>query len=142
MPRGKTTESDGLRRSIAALLPPLINAGRALSNHPQINQLYPDYLLTMHWIIRASVPLMEAARERAETMAQDDPVSARLAVYLRGHISEELHHDDWLLDDLEVLGHDRTSTLNKPPSPTVAGLVGAQYYWIFHYHPVALLGYM
>ena len=27
-------------------------------------------------------------------------------------------------------------------SETVAGLVGAQYYWIFHYHPVALLGYI
>jgi hypothetical protein len=24
----------------------------------------------------------------------------------------------------------------------VAALVGAQYYWIVHYHPVALLGYM
>ena len=28
------------------------------------------------------------------------------------------------------------------PSPTVAALVGSQYYWIFHYHPVAFLGFV
>ena len=28
------------------------------------------------------------------------------------------------------------------PSPAVAALVGGQYYWIFHYHPVAFLGYV
>ena len=28
------------------------------------------------------------------------------------------------------------------PSPSVAGLVGSQYYWIHHYHPVAFLGYV
>ena len=31
---------------------------------------------------------------------------------------------------------------NRPPSPTVAALVGAQYYWIEHVHPVGLLGYV
>ena len=30
----------------------------------------------------------------------------------------------------------------RMPSPTVAALVGSQYYWIFHYHPVALLGFV
>jgi hypothetical protein len=28
------------------------------------------------------------------------------------------------------------------PSPTVASLVGAQYYWVLHHHPVAVLGYV
>src|SRR5439155_4317269 len=28
------------------------------------------------------------------------------------------------------------------PSPTVAALVGSQYYWALHCHPVALLGYL
>jgi hypothetical protein len=28
------------------------------------------------------------------------------------------------------------------PSPAVASLVGSQYYWILHYHPVAFLGYV
>jgi len=26
--------------------------------------------------------------------------------------------------------------------PAVAALVGAQYYWVLHHHPVALLGYI
>jgi hypothetical protein len=33
-------------------------------------------------------------------------------------------------------------TLSIRPSANVAALVGAQYYWILHHHPVALLGYM
>ena len=32
--------------------------------------------------------------------------------------------------------------LARPPAPAVAALVGAQYYWMFHFHPVALLGYI
>ena len=28
------------------------------------------------------------------------------------------------------------------PPPSVAGLVGSQYYWILHHHPVAFLGYV
>jgi heme oxygenase-like protein len=28
------------------------------------------------------------------------------------------------------------------PSPAVASLVGAQYYWVLHHHPVAFLGYV
>src|SRR5262249_16460896 len=40
------------------------------------------------------------------------------------------------------LGQTRADILARPPVPTVAALVGAQYYWIFHYHPVALLGYI
>jgi len=32
--------------------------------------------------------------------------------------------------------------LRRLPSPTIAALVGAQYYWVQHVHPVGLLGYM
>ena len=28
------------------------------------------------------------------------------------------------------------------PSPAVAALVGSQYYWLLHHHPVALLGFV
>ena len=41
-----------------------------------------------------------------------------------------------------MLGRPRSDVLARPPSPTVAALVGSQYYWIFHFHPVALLGYI
>jgi Iron-containing redox enzyme len=134
-------ESRRLRQKIELLLPVLTGAGQRLVMHPRIAELYPEYLVTMHWIVRASVPLMEAARARIMTMAKD-PVSAGVTSYLAEHIPEELDHDEWLLKDLEVLGRDRASVLARPPSPTVASLVGAQYYWIFHYHPVALLGHI
>jgi Iron-containing redox enzyme len=135
-------ESDNLRRKIGLLLPELVGAGRRLVEHPRIRELYPEYLVAMHGVIRASVPVMEAARARAEDLAHDDAVCRLLADYLTHHIPEERDHDEWLLDDLEVLGRDRPSVLRKPPSPTIAALVGSQYYWIFHYHPVAVLGYI
>jgi pyrroloquinoline quinone (PQQ) biosynthesis protein C len=85
---------------------------------------------------------MEMGRERAEALADGDAVSAALARYLEEHITEEMNHDEWLLDDLEVVGTAREEVLARPPAPSVAALVGAQYYWILHYHPVALLGYI
>jgi hypothetical protein len=96
----------------------------------------------MHGIIRASVPLMEAALGRARAMAGSDPVAAGTAAYLTRHLPEEIGHDEWLLEDLAVLGCDRSGVLARLPSPTVAALVGCQYYWVLHCHPVALLGYI
>jgi hypothetical protein len=129
-----------LRRKIGLVIPAFVRAGDRLVAHPQVRELYPEYLFASHCVIRASVPLMETARAVAERTA--DPVAAMLAPYLAHHIPEEMHHDEWLLDDLELLGRERSAVLRRPPSPTVAALVGAQYYWIHHYHPVALLGYI
>jgi len=134
--------SERLHRKIGLLLPAALDAGERLMSHPRVRELYPEYLFTSHCVIRASVPLMETGRDRASSLADNDPVSAELAPYLEQHIPEELDHDEWLLDDLEVLGRDRAAILARSPSPTVAALVGAQYYWIHHYHPVALLGYI
>jgi hypothetical protein len=136
------TESGRLRGKIELVLPELTGASRRLVLDPGIAELYSEYLFTVHCIIRASVPLMENARNRAVRLAESDPVCSALARYLEEHIPEERDHDEWALDDLEVLGKDRASILARPPSPTVAAVVGAQYYWILHYHPVALLGYI
>lgn len=134
-----TPESQLLRTKIGFWLPELSEAGRRFVDHPGVRELYPEYLERMHWIVRASVPLMETARTRALEIA--DPVAATVAAYFEKHIDEEVGHDEWLLEDLEALGRDRAAVLVRPPSPTVAGVIGAQYYWILHFHPVALLGY-
>jgi hypothetical protein len=84
---------------------------------------------------------METARARAMAMAGACPVAALLAPYLQDHIADETGHDQWLLEDLEVLGLSRSEVLSRPPAPTVAALVGSQYYWVVHTHPVAFLGY-
>ena len=136
------SSSEFLRWKIGLPLPGLVLVSNELVTHPRARELYPEYLFTSHCVIRASVPLMEAGRQRASAAVGNDPVSALLAPYLEQHIPEELDHDEWLLDDLQVLGRRRSEILARPPSPTVAALVGAQYYWIFHYHPVVLLGYI
>lgn len=134
--------SQRLRRKISLLLPDLAWAGQRLLSHPRLAELYVDYVFTLHALIRASVPLMEAARSRALELAAADPVADGIAVYLEQHIKEEQHHDDWLLEDLTHLDVDIEEFLRRPPSPTVASMVGSQYYWIHHFHPVALLGYI
>lgn len=137
-----TGESARLRRKLEILLPLLVESGRRLWEHPRIRELYPEYLVTMHGVIRASVPLMERALDRSREAAGRDAAAAGLAAYLEHHVDEERGHDDWLLEDLTVLGRSREEVLAVPPSSAVAALVGAQYYWIEHYHPVALLGYI
>lgn len=133
--------SERVRSKIALVLPAFAQAGRRLWLHPDVREIYPEYVFAVHGMIRASVPLMEAARTRALELP-DDPVAAGLAAYLGQHTREEAHHDDWLLDDIERLGFDREDVLSRPPTTTIAAMVGAQYYWIHHYHPVALLGYI
>ena len=131
-----------LRGALGLVSGEALRATARLLDHPRIRELYPEYLVTLHGVVRASVPLMEAARERALALAPGDPVAAGLAGYLDEHIDEERDHDEWLLDDLEVVGVARATVLARIPSPTVAHAVGAQYYWVLHHHPVVLLGWI
>ena len=134
--------AERLRGALGLVFGELVRAGERLLSHPRIRELYPEYLFMCHCVIRASVPLMETTRELARLQAPADPVSAELVDYLGTHIEEERGHDEWLLGDLEIVGVDRSAVLIRPPSPTVASVVGAQYYWALHYHPVALLGWI
>ena len=91
------------------------------------------------------VPLMEAALHRARETVPEDPVAGGLVPYLERHIPEEMHGDEpggATLDDLGALGVEAARLRRDPPAPQVAALIGAQYYWIFHRHPVALLGFL
>lgn len=124
------------------LIAPFAVAYDALVEHPRLRELWPEYLILQHQIIRATVPLTEAALARSEELAGPDALAAPLAAYLEEHVDEELHHDETLLGDLQVLGIDRTHVLERMPSPAVASLVGSQYYWILHHHPVTFLGYI
>ncbi len=141
-PQAATTPSVRLRRKIDLVIQPYAKSCRTLVTHPRLADLRPRFLLTQHQIIRATVPLTEVAAERAEAMAAADPLASGLARYLKEHVEEELGHDDSLLDDLELLGVKRASVLSRMPSPSVASLVGAQYYWIHHHHPIAFLGFV
>jgi hypothetical protein len=120
----------------------LREASKRLWESRDISELYPAMLFCIHSMARASVPLMKAAVDRLRAMTAVDPISVPLIRYFVRQIPQETGHDDWLLEDLEALGCSRAEILARMPPPTIAALVGAQYYWIFHYHPVALLGYI
>lgn len=133
--------SQCLRRKIL-LVSPAPPREYEIWSHPSLRSFYPELMLTVHAIVRASVPLMKAAREQALLLAPADTACAQLVSWLEQHIQEEAHHDEWLLEDLEHLGVSREAALRRIPSPRVAQMVGAQYYWIQHVHPLALLGYI
>lgn len=129
-----------LRCKLELAAPTLVRAMTALWQPAGLAERYLDYLHVMHAVIRASVPLMrEAARACAEL---PDELGAPLGAYFAEHIIEELHHDEWLLADLAAAGRDPERIVSDQPSVAVARLVGPQYYWIRHHHPVGLLGYI
>lgn len=119
--------------------------GRALGDlwrHPDAADRYPRFLVLLHQIMRASVPLMQVALDGARERVGKDPTAPLLASYLSSHIEEEAHHDLWTLEDLESVGFEADAVRIQVPSPELASMVGAQYYWIQHHHPLALLGYI
>lgn len=134
--------ANSVRTKIELVLPGLQATARQLWQSPHLVALYPEYLCSLHAIIRSTVPLMELALERSLQLADHDPVAGGVATYLRRHILEEQGHDEWVREDLAAIGVDPDEPLRRLPSPTVANLVGAQYYWIKHYHPACLLGHI
>lgn len=132
--------AERLRWKIKLVEPELAGATHLLVSDPRVSKLYRDYLVAYHGILRATIPLLESAMR--EALARDGPASRRLASYLKTHIEEEAGEDEWLLQDLEALGVDRSTVLEHIPSPKVARLVGAQYYWVLHVDPVSVLGYL
>lgn len=109
--------------------------------HAQLRHLFPRFLLTIYGSVRATVPLMTAAITELERHWAGDPLTAPLIVYLEHHAREEQDHDAWLLDDLTVLGVPAQTARAQLAVPSIANAVGAQYYWMRHAHPVALLGF-
>ncbi|GAA0679170.1 hypothetical protein GCM10010193_35910 [Kitasatospora atroaurantiaca] len=136
------TRSSALHLKLALAAPPLNAAMAELWRPDGLTERYGRYLRTMHEVIRASVPLMELAVRRCTALGPADPVAGPLADYLARHIEEERGHDDWLLADLAAAGLDPHGPLRQQPPPVVARLVGPQYYWVEHFHPVSLLGYI
>jgi hypothetical protein len=138
---GVLTQSEQVALRVSLVESRLRWSSHRFLTHPSLSRLFPEYLFRLYCAVRAVVPLMDTARARALAMAGSCPVAALLVPYLSHHIAEETGHDEWLLEDLEVLGLGRSEVLSRPPARTVAALVGSQYYWVLHAHPVALLGY-
>jgi hypothetical protein len=86
------------------------------------------WLKFAHGIMQSSVPLMEFAATKAGGELRD---------YLREHAAEERQHATWMAEDIAKLGE----TLPRFDH-AVAATAGAQYYYLQHVGPHALLGYM
>lgn len=129
-----------LRTTLRLAEPALAAATNRFWRHPRLAALFPAYLLRVLASARASLGVMAAAERRAGALAASDPLARRLADYYAQHLAEEAGHAEWLLADLEVIGVSRADALEGVASPAIASLIGAQYYWIEHHHPVAPLG--
>jgi Iron-containing redox enzyme len=131
-----------LRRKIGLAMGPLTVVSERFIAHPRVAEIYPEYLVAVFQVMRGIGGVMETARQQATAMVGVDPVAEELAAYLEKHIEEERGHDAWILEDLDALGVDSDGIEERLSVPAVAELVGAQYYWALHAHPVAVLGYL
>jgi hypothetical protein len=140
-----STPSERLRIKVELAAPALGGSSEILLRHPQAREVFPRYLAAGYHVAQALVPLMETALVRARELAPDDAVAAGLVPYLERHIPEEMHGDEpgsAALEDLVALGVDADDLQTSLPAPKIAALIGAQYYWILHNHPVAVLGFL
>jgi Iron-containing redox enzyme len=137
------TASTRLRRKLDLIAPAFDTPGRILWEHPRAGELFPPFLAASAYVTLVTIPLMEAALERARVLAPDDPVAAGLAEYLERHIPEEMHGEEpggAALDDLEAIGVDTEAFRAGPLPPQIAALIGSQFFWIWNRHPVSILG--
>jgi hypothetical protein len=135
------TNSDLLWRKIRLAERRLFAATHVFWSHADLPFLLPRFLLQVHCLMRSGLTLMAIARDRALSMTWDE-AARDLAAYLQVHLQEELGHDGWLLDDICTLGFTEQQVLEAPPCAAVVDLVGAQYFWMMHAHPVAIMGYL
>jgi hypothetical protein len=105
-----------LKRKIALAGPLLQPVTSEFWDHHRLSDLFPEFLVAIHGSVRATLPLMEAATRIAKRDRHTDAICDALCEYFPQHIG-------------------------RLPLPAIAAMVGAQYYWIFHVHPVALLGF-
>ena len=135
--------SEIVRAKIALFDRRLGHTAHLFWSHPQFPRVYREYIFQSHSIIRASVPLMQAA-EKACQLPQHvaDPALEGFGRYLRHHIPEETGHHEWIVNDGVALGLDRQGILTRLPKESATQLVGVQYYWIHHYSPIALAGFI
>lgn len=137
-----STSSERLRGTIALVRAPLTSLIRKVWFHPRLGELYPEFLFAIYGVTASSAPAMLTAAERCSVLASTDPLAGWLRDYFLEHAEEEQGHERWLEDDLASLGISRADLSARLPYTSVAALVGLQYYWMLHVHPIAYLGYI
>jgi hypothetical protein len=138
----RTTVAGRLQAQLAPLIAEVSARARLMVEHPNPIGMYANLLEFLHSEMRASVPLLSAARDKAVGLAAGgDAVAEALIDWLDRHIAEEAGHENWVLADYSRIGRDPDALVRCHGSPTVGAMVGSVYYWTLHAHPVAILGY-
>ncbi|MBA6262520.1 MAG: iron-containing redox enzyme family protein [Colwellia sp.] len=137
----KLTHYQRIQESIKFISLKAFHANNDFRNHPQFSDICINFIHMNHSVARATIPMMEEVIRCAEALP-NDPLSAPLIAYMKQHIVEEKDHDEWYVRDLGILGMSREEVFSRIPSPNIAAMIGSQYYWIKHHHPIAFLGYM
>lgn len=140
--RNRMSHSQRLKSKIRLADPRLQEQLALFWDHANFTAVFAEHLAKLYFAVNASIPLLECALEQSNTLSKACPVAAGLIPYLTEHIEEEQYHDEWLLDDIETLGIDRTSVTARMTPPDVAAMIGTQYYYIKHVHPVSMLAYL
>jgi hypothetical protein len=112
------TTSESLRAMLAEVPMPKIES----------RDSFLTWLKFSHGVIRASEPLLQIAISKSD---------GALREYYAESLANERDHADWLAEDLQTLGE--TPYVIDHASAATAG---AQYYYLQHVGPYALLGYI
>ena len=129
-----------LRALLELAVPGLWRRAELIWHGEPADAAYRRWLQVSHAMMRATIPLLTDARD--ECARRRDPVSAKLRGYFADQIEQEHGHEEILRDDYVGAG-GRAAELTEPVAPgAVARLVGAQYYWIRHEHPLALAAHI
>jgi pyrroloquinoline quinone (PQQ) biosynthesis protein C len=95
---------------------------------------YRRFLAELYHIVFHFNPICAAAASRMGNRDQS------VQHYLFDHLREEVGHDEWVLNDLEAVGADRTIVERQRPSPFTLALVGYNYWCADRAHPYSALG--
>ena len=97
-------------------------------------QRYRKFLLELYHIVWHFNPVCAAAASRIG----DAHKSVRYFLY--EHMQEEKGHEQWVMNDLEVVGVTPKETLAYEPSRLILGFVGYNYWAADRKHPLSVLG--
>lgn len=95
---------------------------------------YRKFLLELYHIVWHFNPVCAAAASRIT----DAHKSVRYFLY--EHMHEEKGHEQWVMNDLEVVGVTPKETLGYPPSRLILGFIGYNYWAADRKHPLSVLG--
>jgi pyrroloquinoline quinone (PQQ) biosynthesis protein C len=95
---------------------------------------YRKLLLELYHVVWHFNPVCAAAASRIEDSHR------QIRYHLYEHMHEESGHEEWVMNDLEAVGVQRSDTLAHAASPFTLALNGYNYWAADRRHPCSVLG--